>query len=273
MRQVGGSCTAGCVCLSEELQWLRSACSRNRCRLIFDVCKAMGLRVPTMLDYNACNRQTQMAIATTETLHHDLVAQRRDIVRVLNYCSETRRAFNGSVCVMAPWDGVWIFHGCMRGVDQCSDFGAASGDDHLLMPTASPQVKDRSMFLRTPLTFSVADPGQCRPLQIWATEPRPSHVVLVNKVAPIESDGLVNTDGLDADVVDAFRSIMLQQACPQPFFVPDIPGAIPKQAHHHLIFDEFVLESMTKLGWPRTQGMTMLTPMACALYEHWKSQL
>jgi hypothetical protein len=98
-------------------------------------------------------------------------------------------------------------------------------------------------------------------------------VVLVNKVAPIESDGLVNTDGLDADVVDAFRSIMLQQACPQPFFVPDIPGAIPKQAHHHLIFDEFVLESMTKLGWPRTQGMTMLTPMACALYEHWKSQL
>ena len=102
----------------------------------------MGLRVPTMLDYNACNRQTQMAIATTETLHHDLVAQRRDIVRVLNYCSETRRAFNGSVCVMAPWDGVWIFHGCMRGVDQCSDFGAASGDDHLLMPTASPQVNE-----------------------------------------------------------------------------------------------------------------------------------
>jgi hypothetical protein len=66
---------------------------------------------------------------------------------------------------------------------------------------------------------------------------------------------------------------MLEQACPQPFFMPDIPGAIPKQAHHHLIFDEFVLEMMAKRGWPRTQGVTMLTPMACALYDHWKHKL
>jgi hypothetical protein len=281
--QVGEACTSGCVCLSEEAQWLKTACSRNRARLIWQVCEELGLRVPTMLDYNARNRQTRMAIPTTETLHHDLVAQRQDTVRVLNYCSETQRAFNGSVCSMAPWDGVWIFHGCrmMRSSEQqFCDFGFAYGGDQLL-PTASPQVRDRAAFAQTPMTFSAADPAQCRPLQIW-TAALPNLVLVDEKRrGPARQQdsatiiSAVKTEGLDSDVVEAFQKIMLEQACPQPFFVPNIPGALPRNNQtvtHHLVFDEHVLEAMAQRGWARTQGVTILTPMACAMYDHWKNK-
>jgi hypothetical protein len=87
------------VCLSEEAQWLRTACARNRARLILRVCEAVGLRVPTMLDYHAHDRETRMAIPMTETLHHDLQRVGFDRVRVLNYCAES----GDTVCVMAPW--------------------------------------------------------------------------------------------------------------------------------------------------------------------------
>ena len=29
----------------------------------------------------------------------------------MNYCSDARSAFNGSLCVMSPWDGLWVFRG------------------------------------------------------------------------------------------------------------------------------------------------------------------
>ena len=36
-------------------------------------------------------------------------------VRVLNYCSDARSAFNGSLCVMSPWEGIWVFRGASGG--------------------------------------------------------------------------------------------------------------------------------------------------------------
>jgi hypothetical protein len=86
------ACTGGCVSLSEEAQWLRAACSRNRARLTAEVCQRMGIRVPLMEDYCAAPypahweeeavsvggggshlaRRGLMALVSTETLHHDL---------------------------------------------------------------------------------------------------------------------------------------------------------------------------------------------------------
>ena len=285
VHQVGDMCTAGCVCLSEEAQWLRMACSRNRSRLILQVCEEMGLRVPSMLDYNSCNPQTRMAISTSESLHHDMLPKGKDMVRILNYCSETHRAANGSVCAMAPWDGVWIFHGCRmnRESSRGCDFGFPYGGDQLL-PTCSPRVKDRSAYVHTPLTFSAADPAQCKPLQIWNGHQPMDHIVLVhhstandyhhnNDDIPQQSSIILSPEGLDPLVVDAYQRLMLEHACPKPFLIPNIPGALPSsKTVNYLVFDEYVLEAMSERGWSRTQGITMLTPMACALHEHWKSK-
>jgi hypothetical protein len=104
VHRIDDACTAGCVALSEEAQWLRNACSRNRARLIAEVCSEMGIRVPMVEDYSACpppflsspsgegavggseeeegegggpqqptrGRKTMMALVCVETLHHDL---------------------------------------------------------------------------------------------------------------------------------------------------------------------------------------------------------
>ena len=134
-------------------------------------------------------------------------------------------------------------------------------------------------FSQTPLSFSAADPRQCRPLQIWSSvDDNHENMMLMQPAAHNISGGggasvcSVRTDGLDPDVVEAFQRIMLEQSCPKPFYVPNVPGMLPShQTANHLVFDEYVLEAMAKRGWARTQGMTMLTPMACALYEHWKN--
>jgi len=120
VHKIEDACTAGCVCLSEEAQWLRSACARNRARIIAEVCARMKISVPTVDDYCSANpSKTPVALISTDTLHHDLflapVAPGKKLetakIRLMNYCSETQSAHNGSVCVMAPWDGIWIFKG------------------------------------------------------------------------------------------------------------------------------------------------------------------
>ena len=282
VHQVGEACTAGAVCLSEETQWVRMACARNRARLICEVCSALGIRVPVMLDYNARDQGTQMAIPLIETLHHDMITNEEKKVRILNYCTETRRTTNGTICVMAPWEGVWIFHGGNNNNHHPSsgsgdahasmrrNFGQAYGGRHHLLPTASPQV--RGQTTRTRLTFSSADPGQCTALQIW---PKAKDVVVVprkNQATPTVSLCSIPTEGLDPDVVQAFQHIMLENSCPQPFYMPNIPGMVNADVMQHLVFDEYVLNKMAERGWPRMQGVTVLTPMACALYEHWKKQ-
>ena len=275
--QVGEACSAGCVCLSEEAQWLRTACSRNRARLIWRVCGEVGLRVPSMLDYHAHDSKIQMAIPLVETLHHDMMRMQFDKVRLLNYCSETRKSRNGNACVMAPWEGIWIFHGgssgsMMMGEGRGNFGGAYGGGDHLL-PTAAPQVKDRGTYAA--LTISTADPKQCKALQVWGPAAAEAVVVLPSFSKTISHNNnnnnsalcLVKTEGLDPDVVGAFHKIMLELACPQPLVVPHI---LMPSMQHYLVFDEHVLDGMVQRGWQRTRGKSMLSPVACALYEHWK---
>jgi hypothetical protein len=157
-----------------------------------------------------------------------------------------------------------------------SDFGKPYGD-HIL-PTSSPRVLDRST-LSGPLTFVAADPLQCKPLQIWNQE-HSSLIIVTEQPPPTTSSQspsqqplLSSVEGLDPDVVIAFQRYMSLRAYPTSYAVPNIPGALPpSMAHNYLVFDEHVLRSMSKLGWSRTQGIVKLTPMACALYEHWKTQ-
>lgn len=133
VRNIGDACTASDVYHSEEAHWLRQACARNRARLIASVCQQMKIRFPAMLDYNACKtafdsslswmqRRTLLAIGTVETLHHNMLSipvksmtsnHQEELIRVLNFCasssSDAQNKTISTACVMAPWDGVWIF--------------------------------------------------------------------------------------------------------------------------------------------------------------------
>jgi hypothetical protein len=136
-----------------------------------------------------------------------------------------------------------------------------------LLPTAAPQVKDRAMH--TTLTFSAADPKQCKALQVWGPTAAEAVVVLPAQHHNNSALCLVKTEGLDPDVVGAFHKIMLEQSCPQPLVVPHV---LLPSVQHFLVFDEHVLDGMVQRGWQRTRGKSMLSPVACALYEHWKKR-
>ena len=175
---------------------------------------------------------------------------------------------------MAPWDGVWVFRGIQK---KETDFGQAYGD--YMLPTASPQVKDRISYYQTnsPLTFVAADPLQCKALQIWPStttnEEDSSHIVVTTMPSNDDtaSSYAISFDGLDPDVVLAFKRSMAIRTCPTSYQIPNIPGVLASSmTSNYLVFDEYVLEAMSKLGWSRIHGIAKLTPMACALYEHWK---
>jgi hypothetical protein len=225
------ACTGGCVSLSEEVQWLRTACARNRARLIALVSEHMGLRVPLVEDYCAApsslvsmqeqgRRRPLMALVVTETLHHDLTfsaaaasgcgggggggggnhdptatptmlmaAQGAGTVRVLNHCIEACRAFNGSLCSIAPWDSLWVFRGGTPGEKEGEGdtFGHICGRRHVMLPTAMPRVASRRQAAAAAtittttgggnhnnssrgggmVGFTTARPGECRVLQVW----------------------------------------------------------------------------------------------------------
>ncbi len=77
----------------------------------------------------------------------------------------------------------------------------------------------------------------------------------------------------------AYKHAMAQRALPTTVFVQASQlssGAQNQQQQqvqqmqHYLEFDEKVLQRMAQLGWNRAHGVAKLTPLACALYEHWK---
>jgi hypothetical protein len=144
VRDLGDCCTASEIHHSEEANWLRQACSRNRARLIAAVSREMGIKIPLMLDYSAavcCDNTSSgfsslhdalmkyKAIACIETLHHDMqslslkslganyhhhvdddttsATTNKELIRILNFCTPS----SNTACIMAPWDGVWVFHG------------------------------------------------------------------------------------------------------------------------------------------------------------------
>jgi hypothetical protein len=122
-------CTAEMVCHSEEAQWLRAACERNRARIIAKMCKSIGIDVPTIRDYR-CPEHSLMAVVSADTLHHDVLCAPA-VVRVFNYCADTTAAANGSLCTMAPWcfssavaAAVASARCCSCGCSSCSSLSA-----------------------------------------------------------------------------------------------------------------------------------------------------
>jgi hypothetical protein len=164
---------------SEEAHWLRSACARNRARLIEEVAGALSLPVQTMHDLNA-GVPTSMAACTTDTLHHDLYLS-GDSVRVTNYVTETGTASNGVVCALAPWHGLTIFHGCDVS-EQASDFGRSYGRG--LLPTAMP-CPARFLQLSQTLLKSYSNGPQTRHLRSHNPPLRPTLLPVLYAFSPL----------------------------------------------------------------------------------------
>jgi len=303
VRDIGDACTAHDILHSEEVQWLRHACSRNRARLIAKVCESMGLGYPTMLDYCNAVPNERMAVSCTEGLHHDLLPHSKKRVhhrngngeglRVLNYCSSTEHSANGSLCSMAPWEGIWVFHGSRQNLSEAC-FGLPYGSLHL--PTIAPQVHEQHRNHSLTFTSSSGNlvrSGSCKGdhdsfiilpaimeeeerLNLWATDVKDEDVLSQPKEESnrfntyddaVVAIGVGNDDtGLDPDLLNAYkRSIARLATSP---LLPTRSSHFTKRKRY-LLFDEHILQVMSKRGWDRALGYTSLIPLACGFYEHW----
>lgn len=306
--KLGGVCSAGCVCLSEEAQWLRSVCSRNRARIIARVSRHMGIKVPVIRDYNASSswskgEEEEIAIVTNETLHHDMnvvavnaTAKKNNIdghysynvVRVLNYCCETRSAFNGVTCVMAPWEGLWIFEGlnpiqdfALKPMSGVSDFGKPYGN--FVLCTSAPRVSFKTISSRQHkrgLTYSCGNSLSCKSHELWSDKcsskgdsddnGTSSTTFMYHTKNPMESGGLmIPVDGLDDVVVEAYKEYLSKQQRQGNHPSSYHQSEERKDKEYYLTFDEHVMSAMSKFGWSRTQGIIKFMPLACGMYEHW----
>lgn len=265
-------CKADMVCLSVEAQWLRGACERNRARIIAEVCASIGVRVPTVDDYRATQKHQPMALVISETLHHDLLFS-SGMVRVLNYCSDARTAFNGSICVMSPWEGVWVFRGGGDSVDHF--FGLPhNGKAGVVLPTASPRVLRQptggSFFAAAKtnhLSFTSANTYQCKALSVWGGKPK--HLAVTLKPEPIFAFPRQKVAATESNIMEAYERSIAMSALPMTVIVPN--HVLSEEQQHYLQFDEHVLDRMARLGWNRSHGIAKLSPIACALFEHWKA--
>ena len=106
---VGSLCNAYKLAISNEAWWLRRACRRSRCRLLYQLAQAFGLTVPSIEDFQSHDLQ-YMAVHAHDSVDHDLVyEQSKQQVRVLNGCVNTHLVTAGAVVRMHPMEGYWLF--------------------------------------------------------------------------------------------------------------------------------------------------------------------
>ena len=76
-------------------------------RIIAEICSSLNIDVQVIEDHNASvPSQVGIAVCPVEALHHDMFCQHHtNKVRYLNYVGETNSAWNGTACVLAPWQG------------------------------------------------------------------------------------------------------------------------------------------------------------------------
>ncbi len=297
VRDLGDVCTTSDVYHSEEAQWLRHACARNRGRLIAEVCREMKIKFPAMVDYNACKtgERTMIAISTIETLHHDLqsipiksmmgVGEEKELIRLFNFCTSSPN----SACVMSPWDGVWVFHG-------------QNHQSHHFLPSITPKIaeqdraslkhgKNASIYM-----FSTNVPETCDVLDIYLKKEIKSKKkrkalssgmvknnntyaleilgsiedAQFNSQSMIQDDDIKITQSEDADVMLAYNRSVSKMSS----LMIDDKGVrntnVLSKKKTFLYFDEHVLNAMEKHGWTRSNGYTTFIPLACGLCEHWR---
>ena len=267
------ACNAGCVSLSEEAQWLRGACARNRARLIARVCERMGLRVPTVLDYSASpsTPDRRMAFVCAESLHHDLQFASPQRVRVLNYCAETSSAFNGLVCAMAPWEGVWLFRG--KSGDGQPDCRAG-----VMLPTAAPSpVVAPSEAV--PLTRGTWPFHEYPPLRVFVSSSSTTTTLSSSTTAQrgfLQGLRLGTTTtpsraaSVEQEVALAYERAMgvnawlAEEEREYHRYTEEVKGL----SCAYLLFNETVLERMKRQGWRREQSaVCRLIPIGVGLFE------
>ena len=295
MRDLGDRCTAWDVYHSEEMQWLRHACSRNRARIIAKACTAMKIRFPAMMDYSNATPGEMMAIVCTESIHHDLKTPRQhhnSDIQVLNYCACTGYHPNGIVCGMAPWEGLWIFHGIKSYNNVCDEEGFGRPYGALFLPTAAPQI---------PLTVASTEDeqrkrGACGKANHhhYETHYRSSvpRLELLNLWGNDQAIGLSSvmmeclqildhpcdlvvaqinkTNEDDDDLSVAYkRSIARLTTAPAAVRTGQTTTLTSSNKQRYLRFDEPLLQSMSKKGWNRALGYTPLITLACGLARDW----
>ena len=263
---MGDACTAATVVMSEETHWLRRASSRNRARIIAQVCSRMKIPIHTMIDHNACDpKDTNVALCTTETHHNDMYIHTADnSVRFLNYVAGTSVACNGIVCAQAPAYGLVVFHGLCGGRFQ-ADFGSSYGSQ--FMPTAMPRLQQQVQN-QCALSFTTSNPGHCTALQTWGVPADTSaimheHVhaaVLQNKTLCTPGDTYTKplSDDLDPDIIEAFQHVLKFGLHKHEDHAPESDTLLQT----HMIMNEMVLQAMMKLGWQRPHGYTILSPVS-----------
>jgi hypothetical protein len=251
VRELPPTCTAHDVLHSDEIQWLRQACARNRARLIASACTAMGLPFPAMRDYHSASPGERMAVVQTETLHQDLLPTEDGGVRVLNYCAQ--HGADGTLCCMAPVEGLWLFH--------------PNPKKRGLMPTQTPELADSAPRSRFTFTGAAAtSPVLC----LWDHMRAPSQPLLVllglnSKQQQPDHHAItqsVESAATDPEILAAYRRSVRQLRA-----TTSTPTPTSTNGRRHLLFDEPVLQAMANKGWDRAH--TQLVPFACGQFHAW----
>jgi hypothetical protein len=260
VRDLGDACTGWDVLHSEEVQWLRQACSRNRARIIARVCESMGMACPAMLDYCSGDQGERMAIVCSEALHHDVLPTKCGGVRVLNYCSCTGTSPNGIVCCMAPWEGLWVFHG----MKEHGDHGFGKPYGALFLPTSAPRIPPgqglRGSIPRREVLRLWDSQRQ------WVEEERIAEVLGLSLLPEPVGAAEPEEEGDDAELRVAYRRSVAKLCAPRK---PETAASKKDDGWRYLLFDEPMLCSMSKKGWNRAYGHTPLITLACGLCEDW----
>ena len=230
---INTDCTAQEVAESEEAWWLRRTCQRSRCRLIKMLADKFGARVQCVddvLSYTKTRdaRQELLAVATTDTVEHD-ISKRDNAVSVHNLCVDTTRVTNGILCKMHPSEGYWLFRGAPRG----SGVNGAMFGNHRVcgsFPTRSPAIPAQSA--------------------------RHTNAVLVQDGKEIvRSDKLDKLDKLELSGGLENSSDSVNSSHPK--------NSNPRQ--HYMCFDEAYFKNLERMQWNRDNGFVELIPIVVGM--------
>ena len=121
---VGGKCNAHTAAISEEAWWLKRACRRSRCRLLYDLAKEFSLNITSIEDIQAKNT-VYLAAHTLDTIEHDLLFDEiKQRVTIVNECTDTSRVIPGVLTKMHPAEGYWLFRNGHHNNMKINDMGA-----------------------------------------------------------------------------------------------------------------------------------------------------
>ena len=251
-----------------------------------------------MNDYNSYDdkdKMYRMALTTNETFHHDILMNSKNSkeknkrVYLLNYCCETKSSFNGIACVMAPWEGIWLFEGlnCIqnfakRQVSGVVDFGKSYGDS--ILCTCAPFIDKKNMLNGNSYTFVNSNQfSGFKHLHLWDEKN-----INCNKAEILhdfvdlnikDDKSLLNTEGMDSIIIDAYQNYIKKRKnvqqhlllnCESEGFNVNHDSNESIKDRYYLIFDERIMSVMAKYGWSRNQNVIKLMPLVCGLYEDWK---